>query len=61
MTADEIRKFDKDFENNKLDGEVVAVRSLIEIAAQLSDLNETLKSFDKDEGTRILDVKVRPQ
>ena len=50
MTADEIR------ETNY--GEVAYLR---EIAAQLADLNENLKSFDYKEGTRIFDVRVREQ
>ena len=41
MTALEIRKWDKDFERSELSEGVYSARALIEIAAQLSEMNQS--------------------
>ena len=55
MTPDEIRS--KIF---KFEGSTDAVEVLQEMCAQIAELNENLKSFDRDHGTRIFDVQMRP-
>jgi hypothetical protein len=52
MTAKEIREWTAQRQLNAY---------LREIAAQIAELNENIKSFDYKEGTRIFDVNVRPQ
>jgi hypothetical protein len=41
MTALEIRKWDKDFERSELSEGVYSARALIEIAAQLAEMNQS--------------------
>ena len=64
MTPDEIRS--KIF---KFEGSTDAVCALLagyqvevlqEMCAQIAELNENLKSFDRDHGTRIFDDQMRP-
>jgi hypothetical protein len=60
MTADECRRQKR---HEAIEGEELLhmTAAIWEIAAQLAELNEALKSYDKDGGTRIFDVNVRKQ
>ena len=54
MTTEEIRQWDKDYENNKTEGKVVAARALIEIAAQLSELTTIFRDLCASHDGRLM-------
>ena len=60
VTAEEIRNYGEQLRALGPERTAEAIMQfLVEIAAQLAELNASIQSFDRTDGTRIFDVNVR--